>query len=414
MKVLMVSWEYPPVVVGGLGRHVHHLATELVQAGHEVVVLSRRPTGTDASTHPTITHISEGVLVVAVAEDPAHFVFGEDMLAWTLAMGHAMVRAGVALGKPGLGDGWQPDVVHAHDWLVAHPAIALAEYFDVPLVSTLHATEAGRHSGWISGTINRQVHSVEWWLANESDAIITCSASMEDEVTELYGPQLPPITVIRNGIDVTTWNYRQRAPRSGPPRLLFVGRLEYEKGVQDIIAALPRIRRSHPGTTLAVAGEGTQFEWLQQEARSNRVLRSVAFLGSLDHTELLGWLHAADAIVLPSRYEPFGIIALEAAAAGTPLVTSTAGGLGEAVVDGVTGMSFLPGDVEGLTSAVREVLDDPAAAQRRAEAARERLTADFDWHSVALDTAQVYLSAKRRVRHPLARPDIPQRPLPGR
>ncbi|MFC7447383.1 glycosyltransferase family 4 protein [Rhodococcus daqingensis] len=414
MKVLMVSWEYPPVVVGGLGRHVHHLATELVEAGHEVVVLSRRPTGTDASTHPTITHISEGVLVVAVAEDPAHFVFGEDMLAWTLAMGHAMVRAGVALGKPGLGDGWQPDVVHAHDWLVAHPAIALAEYFDVPLVSTLHATEAGRHSGWISGTINRQVHSVEWWLANESDSIITCSVSMEDEVTELYGPQLPPITVIRNGIDVTTWNYRQRAPRSGPPRLLFVGRLEYEKGVQDIIAALPRIRRSHPGTTLAVAGEGTQFEWLQQEARTNRVLRSVTFLGNLDHTELLSWLHAADAIVLPSRYEPFGIIALEAAAAGTPLVTSTAGGLGEAVVDGVTGMSFLPGDVEGLTSAVREVLDDPAAAQRRAEAARERLTADFDWHRVAVDTAQVYLSAKRRVRHPLARPDIPQRPLPGR
>ncbi|MFD1811239.1 glycosyltransferase family 4 protein [Rhodococcus gannanensis] len=414
MKVLIVSWEYPPVVVGGLGRHVHHLATELVKAGHEVVVLSRRPTGTDASTHPTITHISDGVLVVAVAEDPAHFVFGEDMLAWTLAMGHAMVRAGVGLARPGIGEGWRPDVVHAHDWLVAHPAIALAEYYDVPLVSTLHATEAGRHSGWLSGVINRQVHSVEWWLANESDSIITCSASMEEEVTALYGPNLSPVTVIRNGIDVATWSFRERAPRSGPPRLLFVGRLEYEKGVQDAIAALPRIRRSHPGTTLAVAGEGTQYEWLREQARTHRVLRSVNFLGSLDHAELLGWLHGADAIVLPSRYEPFGIIALEAAAAGTPLVASTAGGLGEAVVDGVTGLSFQPGDVDGLTSAVREALDDPQATQQRALAARERLTEDFDWHQVALDTAQVYLSAKRRVRHPLARPDIPQRPLPGR
>ncbi|MGW0040472.1 glycosyltransferase family 4 protein [Rhodococcus sp. NPDC003348] len=414
MKVLIVSWEYPPVVVGGLGRHVHHLATELVEAGHEVVVLSRRPTGTDASTHPTVTHIAEGVLVVAVAEDAPHFVFGEDMLAWTLAMGHAMVRAGVGLARPGIGEGWRPDVVHAHDWLVAHPAIALAEYYDVPLVSTLHATEAGRHSGWLSGTINRQVHSVEWWLANESDSIITCSASMEEEVSELYGPNLAPVTVIRNGIDVATWSYRDRAPRSGPPRLLFVGRLEYEKGVQDAIAALPRIRRSHPGTTLAVAGEGTQYEWLREQARTHRVLRSVNFLGPLDHTELLGWLHGADAIVLPSRYEPFGIIALEAAAAGTPLVTSTAGGLGEAVVDGLTGLSFQPGDVDGLTSAVREVLDNPTAAQRRARAARERLTEDFDWHQVALDTAQVYLSAKRRVRHPLGRPEIPQRPLPGR
>ncbi|MDI9977856.1 glycosyltransferase family 4 protein [Rhodococcus sp. NM-2] len=414
MKILIVSWEYPPVVVGGLGRHVHHLATELAAAGHEVVVLSRRPSGTDASTHPTVTHIEGGVLVVAVAEDPAHFVFGEDMLAWTLAMGHAMVRAGVALHKPGVGEGWQPDVVHAHDWLVAHPAIALAEFYDVPLVSTLHATEAGRHSGWVSGRINRQVHSVEWWLANESDALITCSASMQDEVTTLYGPQLPPITVIRNGIDLTTWSFRERAPRSGPPKLLFVGRLEYEKGVQDAIAALPRIRRSHPGTTLSIAGEGTQFTWLYQQARTHRVARAVNFLGNLDHIELLGWLHGADAIVLPSRYEPFGIIALEAAASGTPLVASTAGGLGEAVVDGETGMSFQPGDVAGLTSAVREVLDDPAGAQQRAVAARDRLTADFDWHKVAEDTVHVYAGAKRRVRHPLARPEIPERPLPGR
>ena len=414
MKILIVSWEYPPVVVGGLGRHVHHLATELAAAGHEVVVLSRRPSGTDASTHPTVTHIEDGVLVVAVAEDPAHFVFGEDMLAWTLAMGHAMVRAGVALHKPGVGEGWQPDVVHAHDWLVAHPAIALAEFYDVPLVSTLHATEAGRHSGWVSGRINRQVHSVEWWLANESDALITCSASMQDEVTTLYGPQLPPITVIRNGIDLTTWSFRERAPRSGPPKLLFVGRLEYEKGVQDAIAALPRIRRSHPGTTLSIAGEGTQFTWLYQQARTHRVARAVNFLGNLDHIELLGWLHGADAIVLPSRYEPFGIIALEAAASGTPLVASTAGGLGEAVVDGETGMSFQPGDVTGLTSAVREVLDDPAGAQQRAVAARDRLTADFDWNKVAEDTVHVYAGAKRRVRHPLARPEIPERPLSGR
>lgn len=414
MKILIVSWEYPPVVVGGLGRHVYHLATQLAAAGHEVVVISRRPSGTDASTHPTATHIAEGVLVVAVAEDPAHFVFGEDMLAWTLAMGHAMVRAGIALQKPGVGEGWQPDVVHAHDWLVAHPAIALAEFYEVPLVSTLHATEAGRHSGWLSGRINRQVHSVEWWLAHESDALITCSTSMDSEVTQLYGPSLPPITVIRNGIDVSTWTFRERTARSGPPTLLFVGRLEYEKGVQDAIAALPRIRRSHPGTTLAIAGEGTQFDWLSQQARTHRVARAVNFLGNLEHTELLGWLHGADAIVLPSRYEPFGIIALEAAASGTPLAASTAGGLGEAVIDGVTGVSFQPGDVGGLTSAVREILDDPDAAQQRAIAARARLTADFDWNTVAAETAQVYAASKRRVRQPLSRPEIPERPLPGR
>ena len=80
---------------------------------------------------------------------------------------------------------WRPEVVHAHDWLVAHPAIALAEYFDVPLVSTIHATEAGRHSGWVAGPISRQVHAVESWLVHESDSLITCSHSMSDEITEL-------------------------------------------------------------------------------------------------------------------------------------------------------------------------------------------------------------------------------------
>ena len=125
-------------------------------------------------------------------------------------------------------------------------------------------------------------------------------------------------------------------------------------------------------------------------------------------------LHRADAAVLPSHYEPFGIVALEAAATGTPLVTSNAGGLGEAVIDGETGVSFPPRDVAGLAAAVRVVLDDPAAAQRRAVAARERLTSDFDWHTVADETAQVYLAAKRREREPQPRRVIVEHALPDR
>jgi glycogen(starch) synthase len=412
VRILLVSWEYPPVVIGGLGRHVHHLATALAAAGHEVVVLSRRPADTDPSTHPTTDGFSEGVRVVAAAHDPHEFAFGPDMMAWTLAMGHAMIRAGLAIkdhGQP-----WRPDVVHAHDWLVAHPAIALAEFFDVPLVSTIHATEAGRHSGWVAGTISRQVHAVESWLVRESDSLITCSASMCEEITELFGPGLPEIRVIRNGIEAQRWPFARRRARGEPAHLLYLGRLEYEKGVQDAIAALPRIRRAHPGTTLTVAGDGTQLDWLIEQTRKHRVRRAVSFVGRLDHEGLVDMLHTADAAVLPSHYEPFGIVALEAAATGTPLVTSTAGGLGEAVIDGVTGMSFPPRDVAALAAAVRAVLDDPAAAQRRAVAARDRLTADFDWNTVAAETSQVYIAAKRREREPHRRVPIVERALPDR
>ncbi|MGV9710457.1 glycosyltransferase family 4 protein [Gordonia sp. NPDC003424] len=418
MKILMVSWEYPPVVVGGLGRHVHHLATELAAAGHEIVVLTRRPTGTDALSHPTTDTTVDGVRIVAVAEDPPEFSFTRDMMAWTLAMGHALIRGGLkALAGERYSDSsasWAPDVVHAHDWLVAHPAIMAAEYFDVPLVSTIHATEAGRHSGWVSGPVNRQVHSVEWWLARESDSLITCSASMHDEVSRLFGPELADISVIHNGIDVRTWPFAARPATVGPPELLFAGRLEYEKGVQDLLAALPRIRRTHPGTRLTIAGTGTQYEWLTEQARGYRVTRAVRFVGGVDHDELVALMHRCSAIVLPSRYEPFGIVALEAAATGAPLVVSTAGGLGEAVSDPTTGLTFAPGDVAGLAGAVRATLSDPDAAATRARAARERLTAEFSWGEVAERTAGVYLAAKRRVRHAIGRPDIPERPLPER
>ncbi|MDT0219726.1 glycosyltransferase family 4 protein [Gordonia sp. AC31] len=412
MKVLFVSWEYPPVVVGGLGRHVHHLATEMAAAGHDVVVLTRRPSGTDAVTHPTTDTVVEGVRVLAVAEDPPEFEFGQDMMAWTLAMGHAFVRAGLRI-LHGAG-GWVPEVVHAHDWLVAHPAIALAEFFDVPLVSTIHATEAGRHSGWVSGRTNRQVHSVEWWLVSESDALITCSASMRDEVNRLFGYDAADITVIHNGIDIRTWPFAERARTSGPAELLFAGRLEYEKGVQDLLAALPRIRRSHPGTTLTIAGDGTQRDWLIEQARKHRVGKAVRFVGPVDHTELVTLMHRCDAIVLPSRYEPFGIVALEAAATGVPLIVSTAGGLGEAVREPDTGLTFEPADVAGLAAAVRATLSDPGAAAQRALRARARLTAEFSWAEVAERTASVHLAAKRRVRHAIGRPDIPERPLPER
>lgn len=423
MKILMISWEYPPVIVGGLGRHVHHLAVHLAAQGHEVVVLSRRPSGTDAASHPTVDHLAEGVRVVAVAEDPPHFVFGEDMMAWTLAMGHAMVRGGLALGAGTLpGDSptgesappWTPDVIHAHDWLVAHPAIALAEHFDVPLVATIHATEAGRHGGWVSSHVNRQVHSVEWWLANAADALIACSTSMDDEVRRLFGPDLPQIDLIRNGIDLGTWRFRERLPIGDRPALLYVGRLEYEKGVQDALAGLPAVLDRFPGARLTIAGEGTQREWLGQIAAEHGVAESVEFLGHLDHQELLTALHGADAVILPSRYEPFGIVALEAAAAGAPVVASSAGGLGEAVIDGETGFSFDPGDPAGLAAAVCRSLSDRERAQRLAHQARVRLTEEFTWGHIARTTAEVYARARRRPPVPLARPVIVQRPLPER
>ncbi|ANY05673.1 glycosyltransferase family 4 protein [Pseudonocardia sp. HH130630-07] len=404
MRVLILSWEFPPVVVGGLGRHVHALTRELAAAGHEVVVLSRAPTGTDTGTHPTARDTVDGVTVLRVAEDPPHLEFGSDLVAWTLGMGHGMLRHALTALLPG----WRPDVVHAHDWLVAHPAIALADVLGVPLVATLHATEAGRHSGWLPGPMNRQVHSTEWWLARRADEVITCSAAMRTEAAALYDLDPGAVHVVHNGIDPGRWRSRGVPPPAAPgPRLVFVGRLEYEKGVQDLIAALPRIRRRHRGTRLLVAGTGTQAGMLAGCAAGHRVKGAVDFLGHLPDAELTALLRAADAVVLPSRYEPFGIVALEAATVGATLVASTAGGLGELVVDGETGIGFTPGDVPGIADAVDRALADPRAARRRARAARTRLRTDFAWPGIAERTARIYAGAVAGGPRELARPKIP-------
>ena len=409
MRVLMLSWEYPPVVVGGLGRHVHALARHLSALGHEVVVLCRHDAGTDAATHPTTDSVHDGVRVIRVAEDPAHVVFEKDLVAWTLAMGHGMVRAGLRLVAD-----WRPDVVHAHDWLVSHPAIALAEHLGAPLVATMHATEAGRHSGWLSQRLNQQVHSVEWWLANRADALVTCSSPMRAEVAHLFEVDPAGIEVIHNGIEPRDWRVsaaavrrtRERHAPDGAPLILYFGRLEWEKGGHDLLAALPRIRRTHPGARLVVAGVGRQSSALVEQARKLRVRRSVDFVGHLSDHGLSAALAAADAVVLPSRYEPFGIVALEAAAAGAPLVASTAGGLAELVVHGETGLSFAPGDVAGLVAGVDAVLADPTAAARRARAAKARLTREFDWTTIARATAEVYRRATTNDHPALGRPKI--------
>lgn len=410
MRVLMISWEYPPVVVGGLARHVHALARYLVADGHEVVVLCRHLAGSDAHTHPKADRTVDGVRIIRVAEDPMHVTFENDLVAWTLAMGHAMVRAGLELLR-----GWHPDVVHAHDWLVTHPAVAIAEQARVPLVGTIHATEAGRHSGWLSERLNQQVHSVEWWLANRVDALITCSQAMRLEVAHLFELEMASIDVIHNGIEERGWQVRPEAVTAarlahspaGTPLLLYFGRLEWEKGVQDLLRALPRIRDAHPGTRLVVAGDGRHREPLLEQAEGLRLDDVVDFPGHLTDRDLRALLAAADGVVLPSRYEPFGIVALEAAAARAPLVASTAGGLGEVVIHGETGLAFAPGDVDALVAAVVDVLADPATADARADMAQARLAGDFDWAHIAAATAQVYRRARAAGPSELARPKIP-------
>jgi glycogen(starch) synthase len=391
MRVLMLSWEYPPVMVGGLGRHVHELAEALSRVGHEVTVLARHATGAPYD------EVTGGVRVVRVPEDPPLFPFEQELLAWTMALNHALTRAGL-----GVADHDPPDVLHAHDWLVAHAATTLKHHLRVPLVATVHGTEAGRHQGWLPGPMNKAIHSVEWWLTYEARRVVTCSEYMRWEVTRLF--DLPPekVDVIANGVAVNRWrcdptlvaSARRRYADTGP-LLVFSGRLVYEKGVHDLLRAMSRLRRRHPGIRLVIAGTGPHDSALREQARRLRLGRSVRFAGFVADDELAALAAAADCAVVPSIYEPFGLVALEAAAAGTPLVVADVGGLRELVDHGITGLRFSPGDVAGLADAVSALVTDQVLARRCARAARRTVVDGYAWARVAEQTAAAYRRAGR-------------------
>jgi glycogen(starch) synthase len=392
MRVLVLSWEYPPVLVGGLGRHVHALTTTLAAAGHEVTVVSRHAEGA------AFDEVLDGVRVVRVPEDPPLFGFTEKtLLAWTMAFNHALTRAALRVAEE-----VRPEVVHAHDWLVAHAAATLKHHLDVPLVATVHATEAGRHQGWLPGEMNKSIHSVEWWLTYEARRVITCSQYMRWEVTRLF--DLPPDKTdsIPNGVELYSAPAAAvssaRSSYGGGPLVVFAGRLVYEKGVHDLLAAVPRLRRRHPGLRVVIAGDGPHLDELRAQARRLRLGRSVTWTGFLDGDRLAALAAAADCAVVPSIYEPFGMVALEAAAAGTPLVVADTGGLREIVEHGITGLKFRPGDPAALADAVSAVLRDEVLARRLTRDARAVVEREYAWPSIADRTVKVYRRAVREER----------------
>ena len=387
MRILMLSWEYPPLTVGGPGRHVHALATALAAGGHEVTVVTRHTPGAPHEEY------DEGVHIVRAAEDPAHFPAEDgNLVAWTTAFNHTLTRAALRVARSG-----QYDVVHAHGWLVAHAAVTLREHLDVPMIATVHATEAGRHQGTLPLPHHHTIDDIEHWLVSEAARVIVCSDFMRREVQHQFAVPPARTVVIRNGVDVLRWYARppeiaaaRRRYAGDAPLITFAGRLVPEKGVQHLLDAVPRLAEAVPGLRVVIAGDGPERAGLEARAPEG-----VTFAGHLPGPELTALMAASDCHVVPGEYEPSGMVALEATAAGTPVVAAATGGLTEIVEEGVSGVTFAPGDPEALAAAVVSVLTDREHSRALARGGRRRAREDFAWPALAARTAGVYHQAVR-------------------
>ncbi len=386
MRVLLISWEYPPVIEGGLGRHVRKLSEHLVAEGVEVHVLTR---GGGRLPPREQRH---GVSVHRVSEPP----FPSDVDAfvrWVEDMNEHMGGLGLELAQR-----LDFDLVHSHDWLVAGAAERIARTRSLPWLSTIHATEYGRHQGWVDKHPQSAIHASERAMAHRADGLITCSQYMRGHVARVFGVRAAKVAVIPNGVDprdlepieTGTAALRERFAGADELLVLLVGRLVYEKGFHLALDALAPVIRGRRRVRFVVAGTGTAEPELKRQARRLGLMRHGTFLGWVGDDMLHSLYRVSDLCIVPSIYEPFGIVALEAMASGCLCIVADTGGLREVVPgDESVGLRFPARDADALRVVLERVLTDDVERARLVAEAREHVLR-FDWTEVARETRAVY------------------------
>jgi glycogen(starch) synthase len=387
-RVLILSWEYPPIVEGGLARHVRKLSEELVRGGTEVHVLTR------GGGHRPPEEDRHGVTVHRVPEPDFPKNDLDAFIAWVARMNSDMAAVGERLGER-----LEFDVVHSHDWLVAPAAQRLKRRFGAPWLVTVHATEHGRHQGWVDKHPQSYIHGVERKMVRSADRVITCSQYMRRHVSEVFDVPKRKVTMIQNGIDpqdlepvehqdLTALRARYAAPDE--KLILLVGRLVYEKGFHLALEALPRVIERLGNVRFVVCGTGTAEADLKAQARKLGLLQHGSFIGWTGDDRLHSLYRVADLCVVPSIYEPFGLVALEAMASGCLCLVADTGGLREVVpADGKAALRFRARDPRSLGRMLEKMLTDEELRRRLVAEAREHVL-QFDWAEVARETAVAY------------------------
>ena len=387
MKILMLTWEYPPRIVGGIARVVHDLSKRLIKDGHEVTVVTYRE-NTDVPEYEN----DKGVDVYRVDN---YMIHPNNFIDWIMQLNFNLVaKATEVIQNKG-----RFDVIHAHDWLVAYSAKSLKNAFNIPIVATIHATESGRNSG-IHDETQRYINDTEWMLTYEATEVIVNSNYMKGHIQGLFGLPFDKIEVIPNGINLTNFNgvdrdydFRRQYAMDNEKIILYMGRLVYEKGIQHLISAMPKILNGYHDSKLIIAGKGGMMDELKAQANSMGLGNKVYFTGYLNSKQVQKRYKCADIAVFPSTYEPFGIVALEAMLAGVPTVVSDIGGLNEIVEHGVTGMKSYCGNSNSIADSVLSLLYNPQLCDNVSKNAKIKVKEQFNWAKIAQDTHFTYQRA---------------------
>lgn len=386
MKILMLTWEYPPRVVGGIARVVYDLSRTLLKDGHDVTVVTYKEGDAPAFED------DRGVKVYRVEN---YMIHSNNFIDWIMQLNFNLIaKASEIIAKEG-----PFDVIHAHDWLVAYAAKTLKDSYNIPIVATIHATESGRNSG-IHDETQRYINDTEWMLTYEASEVIVNSNYMKNELQRLFGLPYEKINVIPNGVNLNLfngverdYNFRRKYAMDNEKIILFMGRLVYEKGIQYLISAMPKILEGYHDTKLVIAGKGGMLDELKEQVNNLGISQKVCFAGYMNGKDVQKMYKAADISVFPSTYEPFGIVALEAMLSENPVVVSDIGGLNEIVQHRENGMKTYCGNPNSIADSILELLYDHKLCAEITKKAKNKVRNEYNWSKISQDTHFAYQKA---------------------
>jgi glycosyltransferase involved in cell wall biosynthesis len=365
MNILQLTVDYPPPLTGGLPRQVQGLAHALAFR-HTVGVVASGP---DRRDGPVRVFGAKPLTDLLPSRDLSHL---------------ARVNFGLARGMiEAAGDGsW--DVIHAHDWMVAPAAAFAHEVLGIPVVASIH-TDAGSRA---VGSAEDRERRLEWesTLAQVSSLLLAVSLPVRDELDRRYANR--EARYVPNGIDPEP--FISTGVRRESHRLLFVGRLVPYKGCQDAIRAVALLRRDWPDVTLGVIGDGFYRPELESLVMKLNLADSVTFHGWKEGDDLVEAYGRASIVVVPSHEEAFGIVAIEAMAAGTPVVATSIPAFASYIEQERTGLLADPGDPEDFARQVDRLLRDADFRSSLAQNALREVVPRHHWNTVVEVAESVY------------------------
>jgi glycogen(starch) synthase len=259
---------------------------------------------------------------------------------------------------------------------------------------TMHGTERTRHSGQLPAGTSTDINSIEWWVSLRADRLIASTRLMVEQLVTHFELDGGRVLHIPNGIDPDEWRRAESAiSTDARAHIVAWGNVQYEKGFQVLARAVNIVRTTHPEIRCTIAGRGRYLAELQTQLDVEGVSDLVELPGYVPFDALRRTVHGAACVVVPSLFEPFGIVALEALAAGAPLIVADTGGLAE-LIDGTgAGLTFEPGSPDALAATIVKVLDDGRLARDLVARAYDLVDERYTWSAIARRTSEVYQSA---------------------